>query len=84
MFNVELANPAKRFLKRCDKDLYERLMNRTKKLGDDPFPQDIERVAGKKDKVFRVRVGKYRILYVVFYDKNTILISDIDKRPRVY
>ena len=35
-------------------------------------------------KIFRVRVGDYRIRYVVFYDKNQLLITDIDKRPHAY
>jgi len=84
MFKVELSNSAKRFLKNCDKSLYNRVIDRIKKLSLEPFPQDIKRVVGRKEKVFRVRVGNYRILYIVFSDKDTILISDIDKRPRVY
>jgi len=31
-----------------------------------------------------VRVGNYRLQYVVFHEKNEILVSDIDKRPRAY
>ena len=41
-------------------------------------------VVGRKDKSFRVRVGDYRIIYLVYPDKNVILIADIDKRPRIY
>ena len=84
MLNIELGNPAKRFLKKCDIDLYERLMKRIRALALDPFPQNVKRVVGRKEKVFRVRVGDYRIQYVVFYDKNLLLITDIDKRPRAY
>ncbi|MEK6852432.1 MAG: type II toxin-antitoxin system RelE/ParE family toxin [Nanoarchaeota archaeon] len=81
---MELASSAKRFLRKCDKVLYERIISRIKKLSEDLFPQDVKRVLGRKEKVFRIRVGDYRILYVVFHDRNTVLISDIDKRPRVY
>jgi hypothetical protein len=35
---------------------------------------------GQKEKTFRVRVGEYRILYVAFLDKNSILVLNIDKR----
>jgi mRNA-degrading endonuclease RelE of RelBE toxin-antitoxin system len=41
-------------------------------------------VEGRKEKTFRVRVGRIRILYCVFHELNKILISDIDKRPNVY
>ena len=54
------------------------------KLKIEPFPSDVKRVVGKKEKIFRVRVGDYRIQYSVFYDQNNIFISDIDKRERAY
>ena len=84
MLNIELGNPAKRFLKNCDNQLYERLMERIKKLAIEPFPQEIKRVVGRSEKIFRVRVGDYRIQYTVLNDKNTIIITDVDKRPRAY
>ena len=84
MLAIELGNPAKRFLKKCSQDLYERLMKEIRSLALEPFPQGVKRVVGRKEKVFRVRVGDYRIQYVVFYDKNLLLITDIDKRPRAY
>jgi len=84
MFRIELGNPTKRFLRKCDKDLYERLINKIKSLSADPFPSDVKRVVGRKEKVFRVRVGDYRIQYIVYYEGNSILITDIDKRPKAY
>ncbi len=84
MLRIELGNPAKRFLKKCDKNLYERLILKIKLLSNNPFPQDIKRVVGNKEKVFRVRVGDYRIQYVVVYEQNIILIADIDKRSKIY
>ncbi len=59
-------------------------MQRIKKLAAEPFPSDSKRVLGRDEKVFRVRVGSYRVLYIVYYEKNEILISDIDKRDSVY
>lgn len=84
MFQVQLGSPAKRFLKKAERNVYNRIMKRIKELAIDPFPSDAKRVIGRKEKVFRVRVGDYRIQYVVFYERNEILISDIDKRERAY
>jgi len=84
MFKILLGTPARRFLNKCEKQLYDRVMKKIKDLAINPFPSDTKRVVGRTEKVFRIRVGSYRILYVVFYDKNEILISDIDKRPRVF
>jgi len=84
MLAIELGNPAKRFLRNCESELYQRLMDRIRILAANPFPQDVKRVVGKKEKVFRVRVGDYRIQYVVFFEQNIILISDVDKRSKAY
>ncbi len=43
MLKIELGNPAKRFLKKCDKNLYERLVSEIKSLSNNPFPQDVKR-----------------------------------------
>ena len=59
-------------------------MSRIRSLASDPFPPDCKRVVGRKEKVFRVRVGNYRILYTVFHERNLILIADVDKRDRAY
>ena len=84
MFSAEFGSEAKRFLKKADKELARRIIERIEKLKIEPFPSDVKRVVGKKDKIFRIRVGDCRIQYSVFYDKNTIFISDIDKRERAY
>ncbi|HLD05247.1 MAG TPA: type II toxin-antitoxin system RelE/ParE family toxin [Candidatus Nanoarchaeia archaeon] len=84
MLKVLLGAPSRRFLKKCETELHKRLMRKIRELAENPFPSDMKRVEGKKEKVFRVRVGDYRVQYVVFYEKNEVLISDIDKRPRAY
>lgn len=84
MFSIEFSNVAKKFLKKSDKQLTQRLIKKIERLAVDPFPTDVKRVVNKKEKVFRIRVGGYRIQYSVLYDQNMIFISDIDKRPRAY
>ena len=84
MLAVEFSNSAKKFLKNAEKQLAARIMERIEKLAEDPFPSDVKRVVNLKEKVFRIRVGDYRIQYSVFFDKNLVFISDIDKRERAY
>ncbi len=84
MFSVEFSSHAKRFLKKTDKNTANRIVDKVQKLMVDPFPSDVKRVMNRTEKVFRVRVGDYRIQYMVLYEKNLLFISDIDKRPRAY
>ena len=86
MFSAELKKAALKFLKSIkEKELLKRIGNKINELEKNPYPQDIERVEGYKNvKVFRVRVGDYRILYFVDQAANKIYVEKIDKRGRVY
>ena len=84
MFAVFLSSNAERFLKKSPKDLKERILQKIKNLAEDPFPSDSKRIVGRDEKIYRIRVGDYRVQYVIFYDKKEVLISDIDKRERAY
>jgi mRNA interferase RelE/StbE len=76
-----------RFSKKASKD-YRKLPNEYKSLIDlvlsnvaKEMPADVKPVAGE-DNTYRVRIGKYRVLFVVI--DNTILISKIGPRGDVY
>jgi mRNA-degrading endonuclease RelE of RelBE toxin-antitoxin system len=86
MFEVHFEKPAEKFIDKLkDKVLLKRLLDRVEALLTEPFPSECVRVKEyKKDKVFRVRVGAYRILYYVNYEKNLLDVVNIDKRPRAY
>lgn len=83
MFDVAYSNRAKKFLKKADKTLAKRLIEKIEKLREEPVIHDTKRVEGSKG-LFRVRVGDYRILYEVEYTNNLVGIIKIDKRPKVY
>lgn len=84
MLEVKFSSKARKFLKKIDSITWSRLIEKIENLSKETFPSDAKRVIGRKDKVFRVRVGSYRILYVVFFEKNLLFIDNIDKRPKVY
>ena len=84
-FPVIARRSAKKFLDNLQEEDKERIVNKLKLLATDPFPREVVRVIGKSDeKVFRVRVGHYRILYIVDFNEKLIIIDDIDKRQRIY
>ena len=86
MLNIKIENKASKFIKRLAvKSDIKRIFDKITELANNPFPQDAKRVEGYHDiKVFRVRVGNYRVLYFVDYDTKTVYIVNIDRRERVY
>ena len=84
-FSVQFGPQPDKFLKKLDAQTKDRIKNKLIKLKEDPFPPEVERVEGYKgEKVFRVRVGDYRVLYLVRYEDSLIFIAKIDKRGMVY
>lgn len=84
MFSIEFSSNAKKFLKKSDKQLVERIISKIDRLSEDPFPSDVKRIVNQKEKLFRIRVGNYRITYEVIYERNLIFVFDIDKRSKIY
>ena len=82
MFDVAYSNQAHKFLKKVSKILAKRILDKIEKLRKKPINHDAKRVKGEK--LFRVRIGKYRILYEVDYKENLIGIIKIDKRSKAY
>lgn len=73
----------KLILEKLDNHIRERIEKWLRKLSENPTPSDAKFIARENgDKIFRYRIGDYRALYKV-KDK-IVLITKIDKRPRVY
>ncbi len=84
MFNIKYSRQAVKYLKSLDKKLVLRILNKIEKLREEPIQHDSKTVEGYGEKLFRARVGDYRILYEVDYKNNLIGIVKIDKRARAY
>lgn len=85
LFTAEFSPRTLKEIRKLDPITRKRIGDKVDALEEDPFPKEVERVEGYKDeKVFRVRVGDYRILYLVRYNPNQLIIVKVDKRARVY
>ena len=84
MLKLEFSSKSRKFLKKIDNTTWRRITEKIQDLQEDPFPSDAKRVVGRKEKTFRIRVGDYRVLYLVFFDRNLLFISKIDKRPTAF
>jgi mRNA interferase RelE/StbE len=64
-FEIHLSSMSHKFLKRVDKRTYDRLVKKIVTLAEDPFQLDVKQIMSRKEKLYRVRVGDYRILYEI-------------------
>ena len=84
ILDANYSNQALRFFKQAERDVATRILKKIEHLRGEPFPADTKPVEGFREKLYRVRVGDFRILYEICYDKNILGIVKIDKRGRVY
>lgn len=79
---VEISRTAEKQLRKLPRDVQERIVRRMLLLAEDPFPQGAKKLTGYDD-VYRVRVGRYRILYSVSRRRLVIIILKVGQRKDI-
>jgi mRNA interferase RelE/StbE len=69
-------------LKKVPKSALIRILSRVEKLGDDPRPMGCEKLTGEE--LYRVRQGKYRIVYSIQDNELTVWVVRVGHRKDVY
>jgi len=85
MYSLKLSTEAEKFLRKSDKHISLRILERLNKLKENPVPSDAVFIGREgEDKVFRYRIGDFRALYKLKDSEKVVLVTRIDKRSRVY
>ncbi|MBI2076127.1 MAG: type II toxin-antitoxin system RelE/ParE family toxin [Candidatus Aenigmarchaeota archaeon] len=81
-----MSQRASEFLDKLDRHLRERIEKRLKNLAKTPLTSDSKFIARDTDgeSIFRYRIGNYRALYKIKERQKIVLVTKIEKRPRVY
>jgi mRNA interferase RelE/StbE len=82
-YRVALATSAEKELDRLPKKVIARIMPRLEHLALTPRPPGCKKLKGG-DKEWRIRVGDYRIVYVVDDEAKTVDVTRIAHRSEVY
>lgn len=82
-YEVEVSRTAEKQLRKLARADQERVVRRILLLAEDPFPPGTRKLTGYDD-VYRVRVGRYRILYSVSRHRLVIVILKIGHRRDAY
>jgi len=61
----------------------QRIIQRIRALADDPRPHGSEKLAGYVDR-YRVRQGRYRVIYLIDDERREVTIFKIGHRKDVY
>jgi mRNA interferase RelE/StbE len=82
-YAVELKTSARKELERLPTKLVERIFPKLEALGDEPRPAGCKKLRGGKQE-WRIRVGDYRVVYVIDDPKLRVSVTRIRHRSEVY
>ncbi|MBI4385920.1 MAG: type II toxin-antitoxin system RelE/ParE family toxin [Elusimicrobia bacterium] len=82
-YRIEFIPSAARAFKKLDQSIQERLRLKIDALTSNPRPHGIEKLTGT-DNRYRIRMGDYRIIYVIQDNARLVVIAVIAHRREVY
>jgi mRNA interferase RelE/StbE len=78
-YSLEISRTAEKQLRGLPREDQERVAAAMVVLGVEPFPARCRKLAGHTD-VYRIRVGRYRVIYSVEQDRLIVIILKIGHR----
>lgn len=82
-YDIELSKIAVKNLAKIPRKDLVRIQIKIDTLTIEPRPIDLKKIEGETN-LYRIRCGKYRILYRIFEEKILVLIVNVDHRQSVY
>ena len=82
-YRILIKESALKALKRVAPPMRARLWEAVSGLAEDPWPPGSARLAGEK-KLWRLRVGDYRVLYQIRDEDLVVLVVRVGHRGRIY
>lgn len=82
-YRIEIGRSAEKALAGLPKADLVRVLEHIKALGNNPYPPGCRKLAGEED-VYRIRSGRYRIIYEVLAKIILVRVLKIGHRKDVY
>ena len=82
-YKVVISSSAEKSLKKVPKKDVQHIVVAMQRLAFHPFPVGSRKLSGY-EKIFRIRIGKYRVIYEVEGQKLLILVLKVGHRKDIY
>jgi mRNA interferase RelE/StbE len=82
-YSIDFKPSVKKDFRPLSESLVTRVMKRIKRLKTDPFPRQVTKLSGT-ERLYRIRVGDYRIVYEVDTQAKQVIIHYVRHRREVY
>jgi mRNA interferase RelE/StbE len=85
--SIQYSEKALYFLKTIEVKLRKQIVNKITLLATNPYPPNHKLIRGMLEdgeRIYRIRSGNYRILYIVRSNPDQITVLDIGHRKDIY
>lgn len=82
-FEIQWKRSAERDLRNIDKQYIPRIFKKIESLAVNPFPSQYCKLRGT-ERLYRIRVGDYRVIYHVDTETKTVIIYYVRHRKEAY
>ena len=82
-YEIRFKTAARKDLRRVPAKTLSRIVEAIKELGSNPFPSDAVKLVDA-DRLYRIRVGDYRVIYEVETEPRTVVVHHVRHRSEVY
>jgi len=82
-YKIEISATAERQLKKIPREDQVRILRYISLLADDPRPGGCRKMSGYDD-IYRIRAGKYRVVYEIDGKRIVVIILKIGHRREIY
>jgi len=82
-YSVRTKPSVEKDLRRLGQTVQARILNRIEELGEEPLPRQAAKLSGS-ERLYRVRVGDYRIIYEVDSTARVVLVHYVRHRSTAY
>ena len=83
VYEIQFLPAAKRQIRKLNKPLQNLIIRKTDQLAVNPRPRSSEKLRGKEN-IFRLKVGKYRVIYTIKNRELLVLVIKIGHRREIY
>ncbi|MDR0960258.1 MAG: type II toxin-antitoxin system RelE/ParE family toxin [Propionibacteriaceae bacterium] len=83
MYRIEYTRSADKTISKLPSSVRSAIIKRVQALGNDPRPRGAIKLTGSEDE-WRIRIGDYRVVYVIDDGVLTVLVVRVGHRSDIY
>ncbi|HBH00334.1 MAG: hypothetical protein A2W08_16310 [Candidatus Rokubacteria bacterium RBG_16_73_20] len=82
-YSIDFTRRALRELAALPKHIQQQISSKIDELAANPLPRGVQQLHGE-DKLYRIRIGDYRVIYEIDHNVRVVTIATIGHRRDVY